>query len=108
MYTGRSSVRAVLEVLLCIFAVAGFCDSSQNVMGGILRGIGSQRLAAGVYVVAFYVVMLPAACVAAFPLGMGVYGVWGSMGLGTGLAATAFALSLCRVDFRNLAAQAAA
>lgn len=108
IYTGEPRVKSVLEVLLCIFAVVGFFDSSQNVMGGALRGIGKQSLAACAYVVAFYGVMLPAACVAAFPLGFDVYGVWYSMGLGTGLVVVVFALALCRVDFRQLAAQSAA
>merc|ERR1712070_97432 len=57
-YSDSQPVQDVMHELLTIFAIAGFLDTTQNVMGGALRGLLMPQKAALVYLVSFYVVML--------------------------------------------------
>jgi len=93
-YTDDAEVREIMEKLLIIYAFAGFFDSTQNVMGGVLRGLGKQGVAAAVFIFAFYAVMLPLGLALSFPAQLGVYGMWYSFGAGTGLPTLFFALYL--------------
>lgn len=107
-YSEDTEVQDLMQQLLPIFAVAGFCDTMQMVMSGALRGIGLQGVAAATYLTVYYGVMLPGSIMAAFELDMGIFGVWGSFGMGTGLATVVFVLVLCRVDFPRVAAETCA
>lgn len=107
IYSKDPDIQDLMQRLLIIFAAVGYCDSSQNVMGSALRGIGRQGVAAVTYLVAFYGVMLPGGVVAAFPLHAGIYGIWGSFGAGTSIAALIFVRVLCGIDYRSTAAEAA-
>jgi len=93
-YTDDADVQAVLERLICIYAVSGFFDSIQTVMGGVLRGLGKQAVAAAVFASSFCGVMLPLGWALTFPGGWGVYGMWYSFQAGTGLAMLFFAFYL--------------
>lgn len=107
-YSSDGEIRELMQKLLLIFSAVGYFDTSQNVLGGALRGIGRQRLAAATYIVAYYAVMLPGGIAAAFSLHMGVFGIWGSFGVGTFLASLVFSGALARIDFRAAAAEAGA
>lgn len=98
-YSQDAQVQEIMAKLLCIFALSGFGDSTQVVIGGALRGVGLQSLTAGVFVVAYYIVTLPLAALAAFHMGMGIFGMWWGFVLGTGLAAVAFLGLVFHVDF---------
>lgn len=108
MYTDETAVQHIMHRLLCIFAVVGFFDSTQNVMGGVLRGLGKQNIAAAVYLIAYYGTMTPVGCILAFVMHQGVYGIWYSMGIGTSLCLVIFLIFLRRAKFRELAAAAVA
>lgn len=45
---------------------------------------------------------------AAFNMEMGIHGVWGSFGAGTGLAAIVFVVLLLQVDYPQVAAETSA
>lgn len=106
--TRDSNVQLVIQRLLVIYSIAGFFDTTQNVMSAACRGLGLQGTATLVYLFAFYGVMLPAACAMAFPLSLGVDGPWWSIALGTGLATAIFTAVLCRAPYAELAAAACA
>ncbi|CAE8629329.1 unnamed protein product [Polarella glacialis] len=105
-YTKEPAVSDVVEVLVRIFAVIGFLDSTQNIMGGVLRGVGRQRMAAIMYCISYYVVMTPLSVLLGFPLDLGIYGIWYSMGIGTGLMCVGFSVILCKMDWQLLAVEA--
>jgi len=106
-YSSDPEVRAGMQSLLCIFAVAGYFDSSQNVMGGVLRGMGRQALAAVTYVWAYWAMMLPGGIFVAFQLKLGVNGMWSTFGAGTGLVLLTFAVAVFLTDWRKLAEETA-
>lgn len=108
MYSADHAVQDLECTLLSIFALVGFFDATQNVMGGALRGLGKQNLAVGVYVLAFYGLMLPLGCLCAFPWKFGVQGLWVAMGSGTFVAMIMFGIYLCRVNFTKVALEASA
>eukprot|EP00928_Gymnodinium_smaydae_P041694 TRINITY_DN28180_c0_g1_i1.p1 TRINITY_DN28180_c0_g1~~TRINITY_DN28180_c0_g1_i1.p1 ORF type:complete len:487 (-),score=49.12 TRINITY_DN28180_c0_g1_i1:233-1657(-) len=105
-FTRDEDVKSIMKALLYIYAAQGFFDAAQNVMGSILRGLGSMRLPSITYLIAFYVVMLPIAVFLAFPCGFGVRGVWLSMGIGTGFAALVFTRALARKDYDAMVGRA--
>eukprot|EP00747_Dinoflagellata_sp_TGD_P113623 gnl/TRDRNA2_/TRDRNA2_171755_c0_seq5.p1 gnl/TRDRNA2_/TRDRNA2_171755_c0~~gnl/TRDRNA2_/TRDRNA2_171755_c0_seq5.p1 ORF type:complete len:542 (-),score=67.99 gnl/TRDRNA2_/TRDRNA2_171755_c0_seq5:128-1591(-) len=107
VYTKTADAQKVVQHLLCILAFAGLFDSSQNVMGGALKGMGKQDIGALTNIASFYGIQLPTACVLAFALHMGVSGIWYSF-FGTALACSAFLIVFCRLDYKQLARQAAA
>lgn len=106
-YSSDHEVQELMQKLLCVFALVGFFDTSQNIMGAGLRGMGLQTVAAWTYIIMFYGVMLPIGCVGAFKLGMGVFGVWYSFVIGTSAASLVFVLKLCRTNYGAVAAEAA-
>lgn len=89
-----------------MYAAVGFVDSLQAVLCGALRGMGRQGLAATVYTVTYYGVMLPGGIFAAFVLKMGIYGIWGSFGVGTAVACVVFLCVLAKTNWVRLADEA--
>jgi len=106
MYTKEEGVQRVMQSLLCIFAFAGYFDSNQNILGGGLRGIGHQNIASAGYIVGFYGFMLPLGVLLAFPLKIGVQGIWYSFVAGTGSACAFFLWYVRRLDFADVVAEA--
>lgn len=105
-FTKHNSVQRLISTLLVISMVAGFGDSFQNVMGGVFRGLGKTKTASIIYLVCWYLVMLPTALLLAFTLGYGIEGVYWAMVMGTGIAAVMFACLLARTDWDASAAEA--
>ena len=84
---------AVLEVaagLLVVAAVFQFCDALQIIAGGALRGLDDVRVPAWIAFGAYWVVSIPLGALLAYPLGLGVSGMW--WGITVGLSITALLL----------------
>jgi len=84
---------AVLEVaasLLVVAAVFQFCDSLQIIAAGALRGLDDVRVPAWIAFWAYWVVSIPLGAALAYPLGLGVGGMW--WGITLGLTITAILL----------------
>jgi MATE family multidrug resistance protein len=90
IYTDEPAVVALAAILLPVAAAFQLFDGVQVVGSGILRGMGQTRPAALFNLVGYYVLALPLAYWLAFPLGMGLTGVW--WGLCLGLAVVAILL----------------
>ena len=63
----------------CALAIVGIAQPAQAViftLGGALRGAGDTRFPLVATIVNWFVVRLPLAYVLAFPLGLGLAGVW--------------------------------
>jgi len=76
---------------LRVFAVAAIADALPIVLMYGLLGAGATRWVAGVQIVQQYVIMLPLAWLLAYPLGLGVLGLW------IGMAGSRAALALVAV-----------
>lgn len=105
LLTSNEAVQDITVVLINIYCVAGYFDNVQNVIGGALRGVGINQAPAAVYLICYYLIMLPVGCCFVWPLKLGVYGMWWSMVLGTGMATIALAVLLYRVDWAGKAAE---
>ena len=62
LLTSEPAVQSMVQTLLTIYLLAGYPDNVSNVMGATLRGIGKQKAPAAVYLVSFYLIMLPVGC----------------------------------------------
>ncbi|CAK9035302.1 unnamed protein product [Durusdinium trenchii] len=62
LLTADPDVQAITVQLIKIYCVAGYFDNIQNVIGGALRGVGINKLPAAVYLVCYYLIMLPLGC----------------------------------------------
>jgi len=97
LYTQDPAVIAVAATLLPIAAVFQVFDGTQVVGSGVLRGSADTTFPAGIALVGFWLLGLPAGWALAFPAGLGPRGLW--WGLTIGLAAVAI-LFLARIAFR--------
>lgn len=84
---------AVLEVaakLLIVAAAFQFCDALQIISAGALRGLDDVHTPAWIAFWAYWVVSIPLGWVFAYPVGMGVSGMW--WGITVGLTMTSILL----------------
>jgi MATE family multidrug resistance protein len=97
LYTADPAVIAVAAALLPIAAVFQVFDGTQVVGAGVLRGSADTTFPAGIALVGFWLVGLPAGWALAFPGGLGPRGLW--WGLTIGLSAVS-SLFVARIAFR--------
>ena len=90
LYTEDSSVLAMTAVLLPIAAAFQVFDGIQVVSAGILRGAADTTYPAGLALVGFWAIGLPAGWILAFNAGQGPRGLW--WGATAALAAVALLL----------------
>ena len=83
IFTPDVGVAAVAASLLPVAAAFQLADGTQVVAAGVLRAMGSTRIAALINVVGYYALALPLAWVLAFRFDLGVAGLW--WGLASGL-----------------------
>ena len=89
-YTNEVSVVAMAAILLPIAGAFQIFDGVPVVGAGLMRGMGRPQAGAVVNLLGFYVVGLPLSYVLAFPLGLGMAGIW--WGLVAGLGGVAIML----------------
>jgi multidrug resistance protein, MATE family len=97
LYTRDPAVIAMTTLLLPIAAVFQVFDGVQVVGAGVLRGTADTTFPAGIALVGFWAIGLPAGWYLAFEAGQGPAGLW--WGLTLGLVAVA-ALFLLRIAIR--------
>ncbi len=83
-------VLEMASALLIVAAAFQFCDALQIISAGALRGLDDVKTPAWIAFWAYWVVSIPLGWVFAYPLGMGVTGMW--WGITAGLTITAVLL----------------
>jgi multidrug resistance protein, MATE family len=76
IFTKDAGVAGFASSLLIIAAFFQLSDGLQVVCLGVLRGMKDVKIPTAVTMVAYWVIGLPVSYVLAFPLGLGVDGVW--------------------------------
>jgi len=76
MFTSEEEIITVGSYLILILAVITFAQMSQFVLSGALRGAGDAKYVAFVALVTIGIVRPGLAWLFAFPMGMGLIGVW--------------------------------
>ncbi|KAI8070681.1 mate-domain-containing protein [Gongronella butleri] len=95
-------VAKVIPVMSC-FQLA---DGLASVSGGIIRGIGKQRLAASINLVAYYLIAFPLGYYLTFPLHFGLFGLWSGLCIGLFTVALGQIWCVSRVDWQDEALKA--
>jgi len=90
LYTSDREVIAMAALLLPVGAVFQVFDGIQVVSAGILRGAADTAFPAGLAIVGFWILGLPAGWYLAYPAGLGAAGLW--WGMTVGLAAVSLLL----------------
>ena len=84
---------AELIPISCIFMMG---DAIQATVGGVLRGLGRQKLVLWLNVLGFWIFAVPIGAIMTFVAGYGVYGLWWGMVIGI-YASSAVGLWFLRV-----------
>lgn len=92
IFTDDGAVVGIAASLLAIAACFQLFDGLQAVAGGALRGLGDTRTPMLCNGIAHWLVGLPLGYALAFPLGLGILGLW--VGLATGLIIAGLVLLL--------------
>jgi MATE family multidrug resistance protein len=100
LYTSESDLLVILPGLFAIIALLLIPDGGQVVMTFALRGAGEAWGPTVLHLLAFIVVMIPAAWILAFPVGMGVTGLMVSIVLGAGTSMSLLALRFWLISRR--------
>ncbi|HIF94498.1 MAG: MATE family efflux transporter [Myxococcales bacterium] len=97
---------AVVSLAASLLPIAGafqIADGVQVVGGGLMRGMGRPKAGAIVNLLGFYVIGLPLAWVLAFPMGLGVVGIWWGLAAGLGGVAIMLYVWVMRTAARPIA-----
>jgi MATE family multidrug resistance protein len=90
LFIDDPAVRRVAASLLIVAGAFQFCDSMQIIAAGALRGLDDVKTPAWLALGAYWVVSIPLGWVLAYPVGLGVTGMW--WGITLGLTITAILL----------------
>ncbi|KAI8814609.1 mate-domain-containing protein [Cladochytrium replicatum] len=96
----------LVAYILPLGAFFQLSDAVGAISGGILRGSGRQDVGAAINLVGYYLVGIPIGLVAAFPLKLGLLGLW--IGLTAGLILVSFiqVFIIARLDWKREALRA--
>ena len=101
-YSGDLAVVALAATLLPIAGAFQIADGLQVVGGGLMRGMGRPQAGAIVNLIGFYAVGLPLAYLLAFPLELGLTGIWWGLAAGLGGVAIMLVAWVARTKRLNL------
>src|ERR1043165_4840252 len=88
LYTNDAEVITIASSVLVFAAIFQVSDGLQAAAAGALRGIQDVTYPAVIAFVSYWMVMIPACCLLAFKLGLGLKGIW--IGFIVGLTLAAF------------------
>ncbi len=97
LFTSDEDVTSIVAEIIPIWVVFMIGDSVQAVTGGVLRGLGKQKLCLLLNILGFWVLGVPIGATLSFAAGVGVFGLW--WGLVIGIYVTAM-IGLLILRFR--------
>ncbi|KAL7541350.1 hypothetical protein ACHAWF_006912, partial [Thalassiosira exigua] len=106
LFSSDEDVAQLVSELIPISCIFMMGDSVQATTGGILRGLGRQKLVLWLNIVAFWILAVPLGAVLTFGIDLGVYGLWWGMVIGIYSTALLGLWFLRRVDWSREANKA--
>ncbi|KAJ4774912.1 Protein DETOXIFICATION [Rhynchospora pubera] len=105
-FTNNPEVVRTTASLAVVFAFSLFLNSIQPVLSGVAVGAGWQWLVAYINIGCYYLFGFPLGYIIAFPLNLGVQGMWGGMLSGVGLQTIILICITLRTNWKDEAMQA--
>lgn len=105
-FTENPEVVDAVASLGVVFAFSLLLNSVQPVLSGVAVGAGWQWLVAYINLGCYYGIGLPVGYVIAFPLQLGIQGMWGGMLTGVGLQTVILVAITMRTNWNKEASQA--
>ena len=100
LFTDDEAVIALVAELVFIAALFQISDGVQAACAGVMRGMGRQRLVAGLNLLGFWVIGLPLGALLTFgPTHIGVVGLWWGLAAGLTVVAAFGVTVLLRTDW---------
>ena len=87
IYTDNIEVISIASTMLILAAFFQISDGLQAVAAGALRGMQDVKFPAIIAFISYWLVMIPACYILAFPMNMGLKGIWIGFIIGLSLAA---------------------
>jgi MATE family multidrug resistance protein len=87
IYTDNAAVISVASGMLIFAAFFQLSDGLQAVAAGVLRGMQDVKFPAVIAFISYWIIMIPACYLLAFPFGMGLQGIWIGFIVGLSVAA---------------------
>jgi MATE family multidrug resistance protein len=82
LFTSDEDVANLVSDIIPIWCVFMIGDSIQAVTGGVLRGLGKQKLCLLLNILGFWVLGVPLGATLTFAAGLGVFGLWWGLVIG--------------------------
>ena len=101
LFTSEAEVLRIMKILAYILVVEQTLDIVQAVMGMTIIGIGLQADISLGNIICFYVILLPAAILLAFPADLSIYGIWIGTCIGMISVLAWYTWTLCRADWEQ-------
>ncbi|KAJ3692826.1 hypothetical protein LUZ60_011921 [Juncus effusus] len=105
-FTNNPEVVRAVSSLAVVFAFTLLLNSIQPVLSGVAVGAGWQWMVAYINMACYYLVGIPVGYLIAFPLDLGVQGMWGGMLCGVGLQTLILITITLRTNWKTEAVQA--
>lgn len=105
LYTNNAAITPIAVNILFIIGIFQLVDGVQVCASGILRGLQDTKMPMFYALIGYWIIGFPCGLLLAYPLGYGIYGLWG--GIVVGLTCNAI-LGVRRVLRMTQPAQAAA
>ena len=102
-FTEDPDLLRVTTHLLYVAAAFQIADGVQVVGGGLMRGMGNPKAGAIVNLIGFYAIGLPLGWLLAFPLELGLVGIWWGLAAGLGGVAAMLVVWVARTAARPIA-----
>lgn len=101
-YSSDEKLARLIAELVLVMSIELIFDSLQGIFGGIVSGMGRQKMATTANLISYYFVMIPCVYVFAHVLGYGVKGIWIGMTLGYAAVAASYIYIVLKEDWDKL------
>ncbi|EGC37376.1 hypothetical protein DICPUDRAFT_54031 [Dictyostelium purpureum] len=101
IYTNDKDVVEIVASILPIAAIFQVFDGGQTIFQGVVRGMGRVITGSVCNFIAFYVIAIPLAVIFAFPVDVGVKGLWWGLCVGLVVICIVLCVIVNRVDWSS-------
>ncbi|KAI7863482.1 mate-domain-containing protein [Spinellus fusiger] len=99
MFTDDAEVVRLVATILPMCALFQVADGLSGICGGVIRGLGRQKVAAWINLFAYYVIALPTGYFLTFKANAGLVGIWSALSLALLIASVCELIFLKFIDW---------